>query len=424
LSELLKNPYWAPSIPKGWRCIPAKRVLDIAKDTPAAGTSDQFQRLSLTMKGVLPKSREDNKGLQPASFDGYQLLRPNQLVFKLIDLKNFSTSRVGISSDLGLVSPAYIVAGVSEGLEPRFAYYYFLHLYHQRVFNRLGGDGVRSALNADDLGDIPMVLPPLTVQSDIVRSLDRELEKIDEAIGKCTQLQKIANARLDANLIRLVSHGESGNQVLVPGNLPWGGYRPDSWEVAPLWSVANLVKKSNKGMIEDNLLSLSYGEVVRRDIESSEGLLPESFETYQIIERNTIVFRLTDLQNDQKSLRSARNLERGIITSAYLCIELRDTVDPEFFNALMRSYDLQKVFYAMGSGLRQSLNWDEFRSLPILLPPLSEQRSIVAQLNESGRDYITLRDLAKKMVSVLTARRVGIIASQVSGSDLERLPIG
>jgi type I restriction enzyme S subunit len=181
VSLLLRNPYWFPMIPEGWRCISAKRVLKISKEIPAAGTSDRYQRLSLTMNGVLPKSRESNVGLQPANFDGYQLVRPNELVFKLIDLKNISTSRVGISKDLGLVSPAYIVAGVSKEIYPRFAYYYFLNLYYQRVFNQLGGDGVRSALNADDLGNIPIVLPPLEVQKAIADYLDREVKILESA---------------------------------------------------------------------------------------------------------------------------------------------------------------------------------------------------------------------------------------------------
>ena len=76
-------------------------------------------------------------------------------------------------------------------------------------------------------------------------------------------------------------------------------------------------------MVEDNLLSLSFGRIVRKDIDTQEGLLPESFETYQVVEPNDMIFRFTDLQNDKRSLRSARTPERGIITSAYMAFTPR-----------------------------------------------------------------------------------------------------
>lgn len=73
----------------------------------------------------------------------------------------------------------------------------------------------------------------------------------------------------------------------------------------------------NSDLQEDNLLSLSYGRIKRRDINSNGGLLPESFNGYNIIEGGDIVLRLTDLQNDHTSLRVGLATERGIITSAY-----------------------------------------------------------------------------------------------------------
>ena len=69
--------------------------------------------------------------------------------------------------------------------------------------------------------------------------------------------------------------------------------------------LGNLTKKSkilNKRGQNKNLLSLSYGKIVRKDIESKKGLLPGSFNSYQIIQKNSIIFRCTDLQNDKKSL--------------------------------------------------------------------------------------------------------------------------
>ena len=59
--------------------------------------------------------------------------------------------------------------------------------------------------------------------------------------------------------------------------------------------------------------------------------------------------RLTDLQNDKRSLRSAIVEELGIITSAYLAVDISNG-NPRYFHYLFRAYDSIKVFYSMGGG--------------------------------------------------------------------------
>lgn len=192
------------------------------------------------------------------------------------------------------------------------------------------------------------------------------------------------------------------------------GQNPSRWSLAPLFAVARPRNSKNVGMLEDNLLSLSYGRIVRRDINSSEGLLPESFETYQIVEAGDTVFRLTDLQNDQRSLRTALVTERGIITSAYLALEPTGVL-PEFLAYLVRAYDLEKTFYRMGSGLRQSLKFEELRRLPIPLPPLEEQRSIAAFLDyETARIDELVRE-QERLATLLLERRSTLVIAAVSG---------
>src|SRR5690606_6346433 len=109
----------------------------------------------------------------------------------------------------------------------------------------------------------------------------------------------------------------------------WLGTIPTEWEVWPLRRCASESTRKNKGGQEQNLLSLSYGQIKRKDITSNEGLLPASFDTYQIVEPDDIVLRLTDLQNDKRSLRTARVMERGIVTSAYLALTPQ-SVEPAF----------------------------------------------------------------------------------------------
>lgn len=102
--------------------------------------------------------------------------------------------------------------------------------------------------------------------------------------------------------------------------IPWVGLIPDNWDIHPLDFYFLEHKNPNLVGKENNLLSLSYGRIIRKDINSTGGLLPASYNTYNIIDSGDIVLRLTDLQNDQRSLRTGLAKERGLVTSAYVTL--------------------------------------------------------------------------------------------------------
>ena len=152
----------------------------------------------------------------------------------------------------------------------------------------------------------------------------------------------------------------------------------DNWLFTTLGDVTREYKVSNKYVHHQNLLSLSYGKIVKKDIEAKKGLLPASFDTYQIIKEGIIVFRVTDLQNDKKSLRVGISSQEGIITPAYVCVECTtDEISPMYLFTLLHYYDsITKVMYNMGNGLRQTLSYSDLKGLNIPIPPLSEQHFI------------------------------------------------
>ncbi len=193
----------------------------------------------------------------------------------------------------------------------------------------------------------------------------------------------------------------------------WLGEVPGHWGVAPFYSVAAERDESNTGMLEDNLLSLSYGRIIRKDINSNDGLLPESFETYQIVRPGDIVFRLTDLQNDQRSLRTAIVEETGIITSAYVATRPMG-VDPRYLGQLLRAYDVTKVFYSMGGGLRQSMKYSDLKRLPLLLPPRGEQSAIATFLDRETTKLDTLIAKQAKLLELLQEKRQALISHAVT----------
>lgn len=196
--------------------------------------------------------------------------------------------------------------------------------------------------------------------------------------------------------------------------IDWVGDIPSSWCVKPTYSVFDPSVTKNSDGQEKTVLSLSYGRIIVRDVEANFGLLPESFNTYQIVNDGDLILRLTDLQNDKKSLRVGLVKQTGIITSAYLKLHSSDFIEPRFAYRLLHSYDTTKVFYGMGGGLRQSMKFEDFRRLPIIVPPFEEQQRIANFLDLETAKIDTLITKQEKLIELLKEKRQAVISHAVT----------
>ena len=143
--------------------------------------------------------------------------------------------------------------------------------------------------------------------------------------------------------------------------IEWIGSIPSHWRVHTLYQLVIQVKEKNSNLQEKNLLSLSYGKIKRKDIDSPDGLLPASFDGYNIIEDGDIVLRLTDLQNDHTSLRVGLATERGIFPGIF------DTTAQEAYMENTAAYEqlfldvdkYQAVMRALADRLYKELHDDK-----------------------------------------------------------------
>ena len=197
--------------------------------------------------------------------------------------------------------------------------------------------------------------------------------------------------------------------------IEWIGEIPRHWEVHPVYTYFGERKNKNKLGKESNLLSLSYGRIIRKDINTNNGLLPESFNTYNIVEAGDIIIRPTDLQNDKRSLRTGLVKERGIITSAYIDLYPIKKLDSRYFHFLLHTYDVMKVFYNMGNGVRQGLNYSEFSHLMVFEPSYNEQIAIANYLDDKIKEVDIVINQKQDQLSVLEQYKKSLIYEYVTG---------
>ncbi|MBI0395880.1 restriction endonuclease subunit S [Acinetobacter bereziniae] len=194
----------------------------------------------------------------------------------------------------------------------------------------------------------------------------------------------------------------------------WLGAIPEEWSIKPGLVAFSENKRSNKGMVRNTVLSLSYGKIIIKPEEKLVGLVPESFETYQLVEPSDIIIRCTDLQNDQTSLRTGLAKDAGIITSAYLNLNVKQGFDSKYLHYYLHALDTTKVLYKLGSGLRQNLSFLDFKRLPVLDIALSEQKKISSFLDQKTSEIDQAIAIKEQQIALLNERKQIVIQKAVT----------
>ena len=404
---------WIGEIPSHWEEKKAKYLF--IRQNRMVNVEDDVITCFRDGQVTLRKNRRTTGFTESFKEYGYQGIRKGDLVIHQMDAFAGST---GISDSNGKGTPVYIVCTPANAnvYNPFFGHvirYMGLNGYIMSLYK-----GIRersSNFSYDVFCQQYLPFPPLDEQKKIVEYLSTKTSLIDAQQSAREKEIRLLEELKQAEIANVVTRGLNPDVPLKDSGIPWIGKIPSHWETPFLFQFCNEHFISNKNVHHQNLLSLSYGKIIRKDINKTDGLLPKSFDTYQIVEPGNIILRLTDLQNDQKSLRVGLAKEEGIITSAYVALEVKDKALPEYLYLILHTYDIKKVFYSMGGGLRQSLNFDGLRKLNIPIPPLEEQRAIVEYIEQKNKAIGDMIANLRAEIDFLTEYKQRLIADAVTG---------
>lgn len=271
-------------------------------------------------------------------------------------------------------------------------------------------------LNNQFIGNFSICIPKkLSEQRKIADFLDTKCSEIDATAEDIQKEISLLEEYKKSVITEAVTKGLNPDAEMKNSGIKWIGEIPKDWEVHPVYVYFEEGKTKNYRMQEQNLLSLSYGRIIRKDINTNGGLLPASFNTYNVVEAGDIIIRPTDLQNDKRSLRTGLVKEQGIITSAYIDLRPKDNVNSKYYHYLLHSYDIIKVFYNMGNGVRQGLNFSEFAKLLLLEPTTVEQQQIADYLDTQCSEIDTLIADKKRQLDILADYKKSLIYEYVTG---------
>lgn len=349
----------------------------------------------------------------------YTFFKDNDILFAKVT-PCFENQNIAIANNLvngiGFGSSEINVLRLKSDASLRYMFYVICsNRFYNTGCSSMCGVGGLKRINPRAVSTFEFTMPSLTEQEAIAAYLDKECEKIGRKI-ELLERKAYAYSRLRRSLInRAVTRGLDPNVSLKPSNIEWVGDIPVHWTISRFAYFFAEHNISNKGVNHQNLLSLSFGKIIRKNIDSCDGLLPATFETYQIVEPGNIIFRFTDLQNDHKSLRVGLVNEEGIITSAYTCVQGNKETLPKFAFYMLHSYDIKKVFYKLGGGMRQSLNYRTIKDMKVVFPPIDEQKEIAVYLDEKCAKIDAILEKINTEVERLKELKRSLINEVVTG---------
>jgi len=303
----------------------------------------------------------------------------------------------------------------SEDVYPEYVNYLLQSKSYRVYFSIVGRGFTRINIKQEYINDVFSIIPSKQEQQKIATFLDTKTQQLDKAIKQKEQLIELLKERRQIVINDAVTKGLDKTVSFKDSGVEWIGEVPGSWEVLPGFRIYNENKTKNTGMIEEQVLSLSYGKIVIKPKEKLTGLVPESFETYQIVKPGDIIIRCMDLQNDQTSLRTGIAKNNGIITSAYLNLNVVNDFNSEYLHYYLHVLDITKVLYKFGTGLRQNLSYWDFKRLPVLVPSTQEQEEIVGFIEIQTKKIDKAIDLQQKQIDKLKEYKTTLIDSVVTG---------
>lgn len=422
---------WIGEIPDDWNLIRFKDICVNRKEI--AGTqSSNFDRLALTLNGVIRRDKDDSDGLQPKEFDCYQIIHENDFIFKMIDLQNISTSRVGLSPYMGLVSPAYIrFSPRKEGQYNLFVYYFLMSLYYNCVYNNLGGNGVRSALNATDMGQFLIPFPSIDTQIHIVSMIENRCVAVDKLIeNQQAQIEKLKEYKQSV-ITEAVTKGLDPSVPMKPSGVEWIGEVPAKWIIQPLkclFSFGKGLPITKADLVSVGIKVISYGQIHAKYNKSTtidDKLYRYVSEKYLNTNNDSIVhkgdFIFADTSEDVEGSGDFIYIDKDDkIFAGYHSVILKNRYEYKTNNKylayLFLSNNWKSQLQSRVSGIKVfSISRGMLAKTSVLLPTLSEQQQIADHLDKKCAEIDKLISVKQQKIEKLNEYKKLLIYEYVTG---------
>jgi len=270
-------------------------------------------------------------------------------------------------------------------------------------------------LTADAFGGFPVLLPPAAQQRAIADYLGRETARIDALIAAKERVLGLLAEKRRALITRAVTRGLDPHAPLRDSGIPWLGEIPAHWEVKQAKFV---FRQSAMPVREDDEMVTCFrdGQVTLRQNRRLAGFTQADLEQgYQGVRGGQLVLHSMDAFAGAIGVADSD----GKCSPEYIICDPRDErVDNHYYGYLLRTMALAGFIQASCPAVRERaprIRFSDFGEMRLPLPPIDEQRDIVAQITSETAKLDLLRTATERTIALLKERRSALIAAAVTG---------
>jgi len=289
-------------------------------------------------------------------------------------------------------------------------------------------------VNAEKYANSVLPLPSLPEQMAIVRYLDHADRKVRHVIRARQQLIKLLTEQKQAIIQRAVTRGLDPNVRLKPSGVPWLGDVPEHWEILPLkrWVSTKITDGPHETppLMDDGIPFMSAESMVggRFDFGHRRGFI--SRELHEVYcrkcrpQRDDIFMCKSGATTGKVSI--VETDEEFSIWSplALIRVSPQRILPRLLFSVLQSSYVQRQVHDTWSYGTQPNLAMEAMERLVIGLPPVNEQREILAHLEQETAPLAEAIDAAHREIDLLREYRTRLIADVVTGKlDVRNVPV-
>lgn len=413
---------WIGQIPKDWDVVPHKRVMHKVKKICEQYSGEDI--ISLTMNGVIKRDLTAG-GKMPTSFDGYQYVKPNDLLLCLFDI-DVTPRCVGVVKDYGVTSPAYSRFVMHDGYYNAYYDYLLRAIDDDKVFVHLSKN-LRSSLTESDFGAIKTCVPSLAEQKRIVTFLDAQCAEIDAVLEKTRASIEEYKKLKQAVITQAVTKGIRGDRPMKDSGIEWIGDIPESWEVSSVRYIGQLQNGISKGgeFFGKGFPFVSYGDVYKNyELPHSVSGLIDTTEderaTYSV-EYGDIFFTRTSETIEEVGFSCVCKRSIPNATFAGFIIRLRPFCADEkiltdyakyyFRGEHIRAYLVKEMNLVTRASLGQTL----LKGMSVIVPPKSVQKEIAGYLDDKCADIDALVAKKQQYLTEIENYKKSLIYEYVTG---------
>lgn len=402
---------WIGQIPKDWDVVPHKRVMHKVKKICEQYNGEDI--ISLTMNGVIKRDLTAG-GKMPTSFDGYQYVKPNDLLLCLFDI-DVTPRCVGVVKDYGVTSPAYSRFVMHDGYYNAYYDYLLRAIDDDKVFVHLSKN-LRSSLTESDFGAIKTCVPSLAEQEHIAAFLDAECAEIDTVLEKTRASIEEYKKLKQAVITQAVTKGIRGDRPMKDSGSVWFEEIPCNWVMKRIKYLFH-IKKDIAGKEGYTVLSITQRGIQPKDLSKNEGQIAANYSQYQLLAPGDFAMNHMDLLTGWVDISKYS----GVTSPDYRVFVLDDTEknDSSYYLYLMQMCYFNRIFYGLGQGVSGMGRWrlqaDKFMNFPVVVPPVDEQKEIVSYLNEKCKQLDTLIRNKQQYLTEIENYKKSLIYEYVTG---------